>query len=146
MFKDADASLLTLTLTSRGGWGCAELNSVPKGGIIHWSEREVGRESGVGGEGGGSVTLLQGCCQIPSGCCATRGVCSAKGFAPGVAGDAPPHHNEALNVVPACTCAIREAAWQQQEDMLHSRRRMVAGRREIQGKFQKSPLELPGHT
>lgn len=104
MFKDANTGSLTLTLTSRGGWGCAELNSVPKGGIIHWSEWEVGRENGFGGEGGRNVMLPQGCCQILSGCRATRGVCAPRRASPrGGGGDTPPRRNAALNVVPACT-------------------------------------------
>lgn len=75
------------------------------------------------------------------------GVCSTKGFAPRRwRGYTSPSQRGAERGARLYPCTIREAFWQEKEDMLHSSRRMVAGRREIQGKFQKSPLELPRHT
>lgn len=42
-----DVGLLAFMLTSRGGWGCAKLNSVPKGRMLYWSEWKGRRENGL---------------------------------------------------------------------------------------------------
>lgn len=108
MFKDA--SLLTFMLTSRGGWGCAKLDSVPKGRILYWSEWEVRRGNG----------LCVGKCYITLGllpntfsllCRVGYVHCTGlRPYIPGrVGGDKPPRYNEALNMFSSYTCVIQEA-------------------------------------
>jgi len=115
----------------------------------YWNKWEVRRENSLCGERR-ECYIAPGLLPNPFSLLCHVGYLRCAGLCPyisgRVGGDKPARYNEALNMFSACTCVIQVAFYQEMEDVLQIYRRMVAGKREIQGKFQKGPLDLLRHT